>query len=507
MTTTTFNWTAPLTLSTSSINSYDPQIAIDPNGNIIAVWVENGVIYSNFKLVSGNWDTPVSISSVGVNSSYPNIVVDSSGTATAIWIENTIVKSSTKPLSGSWSSISTLSSTNATYPTLAISSAGDCVAVWVRNGSIETTTKPVAGSWPARIIITSTMATAPHVAIGGTGNNARAVIAWHSASTNVIYIATRLMTSGSWSTQLAISKTGDKAAYPKVAVDDNANITAVWFEYILSGSLYSQVIVKSAERSNTTNVWNEGQLISKTFGNRNPADLSLKIKYDYNGNAIATWNTSVDGETYLLKSNIKPTRSKWKEETNIVNSLYSNSLDIDITSIGNVLSTFPFYNSVSLLVLVSEINLSQCLDSEWTVPVNISVSTNNGFPKIASVVVNNTLYATIIYVHYDGTNTIINIVTGSRPIVLPPTNLSVTQNSINYGIFTNYYNTIQWTASNDPNLNKYCIYRDGIFIKQIDGNVTSYVDNNRIQNGATVYGIVATDSNGYHSVTSNINYP
>src|SRR3972149_4405240 len=45
----------PDNISTPGVNASDQHIAIDANGNVIAVWIENGYVKSRSKPISGSW--------------------------------------------------------------------------------------------------------------------------------------------------------------------------------------------------------------------------------------------------------------------------------------------------------------------------------------------------------------------------------------------------------------------------------------------------------------------
>ena len=102
------NWAVPTTtLSSATVAASDQHIAIDANGNVVAVWVENGAIKAAIKHISGSWSSAVTLASTGA--SYPRVASDLNGNATAIWLASGVVKAATKTLGGSWSSASTLS--------------------------------------------------------------------------------------------------------------------------------------------------------------------------------------------------------------------------------------------------------------------------------------------------------------------------------------------------------------------------------------------------------------
>lgn len=97
--------------------------------------------------------------------------------------------------------------------------------------------------------------------------------------------------------------------------------------------------------------------------------------------------------------------------------------------------------------------------------------------------------------------------TGTKGIVLPPSNLSVTQSSNYLGAFTEFYNTLNWQASSDTTVTGYLIYRNGVFLAQVDGDVLHFVDDNRFQNGPVTYGVAAINNLQIHSQIMTVSFP
>lgn len=498
-------WSFPPTLiSAASFDASDPQIAMDSSGNVVAAWVENGFVKASTKLVSGSWSTPVILSATGA--SCPRIVNSLSGNATAVWLESGIVKTATKSFGGSWSATTSLSSSGASCPDLAVDVAGDVVAVWARSGNIESSTKLFGGSWQTHVTITSTAATNPHVAIGGVGATDRAVVVWQGTvnSVNIVYAATKLM-SGSWSTQQAISDTTHNASNAYVAVDGSSNATAVWYEYDVLGNLYSNVVVQSASRP-ASGIWSPPVSVS-TPGIRNPADLVARVAFDANGNTIAVWSTSFDGESFDIQSATKPVRGVWTAPMEIINSLYSFKADLAVTSLGDALITYAFYNGSAQIIKSSEMNFSGFMQNVWSVPINVSQGIDNAFPRVAATLTGNVINAAIVWINFNGSHNGVQAVTGSRSVVLPPSSPHVTQYVNNFGVFSEYYNTLTWTASSDPNVVGYAVFRDGKFLQQVDASVLQINDDNRVQNGAVTYGVAAIDNQQSQSNIINVSFP
>lgn len=152
-----------------------------------------------------------------------------------------------------------------------------------------------------------------------------------------------------------------------------------------------------------------------------------------------------------------------------------------------------------------ESNINGYLNNVWSVPVTLSIGSENGFPKVVSTINGNQIYATAIWANY-GANKSVMAVTGSKTLVLPPSNLNVAQNLNNFGVFTEYSNTLSWTASADPSAIGYLIFRNGLFLEQVGANVLSYIDHNRAQNGSVTYNVSSIDAQQTQSAAVSINF-
>lgn len=501
------NWSSPPEiLSGVNMDSSDPQVAIDAHGDAVAVWIENNLVKSSTKTVNGNWTPELVISASGASS--PRLVSDSNGNAIAVWVENGVIKGATKPFNGNWSTPTSLSGTGASSPTIGIDTAGNVIAAWVRGNNIETSTKLFGMNWQTRVTITSTAAANPSIAIGGTNSNTRAVLVWQGTSggTNVVFSSTKLI-SASWSSAQVISETTHGAVRPFVAVDSNANALAIWYAYDFVGSNYINVVVKSAARVASTGTWGAVSDLSAP-GIRNPANLTARIVFDRIGNAIALWNTSFDDETFTIQSSVKPVNGNWSDTVDLVSSnLYAYSAELAATAFGDVLGLYLFYNGNSLLIQSVESDINGFLNNFWSLPITISLGTNNAYPKIAASINGNVIHTAAVWENFNGVHNLIVASTGSKTLVLPPTNLCVTQSLHNFGVFTEYYNTLSWHASVDPNVVGYLIFRNGLFIGQVDADVLQFVDDNRTANGAVTYSVTAIDGQLTQSATVSINFP
>jgi hypothetical protein len=81
-------WTAPVRIENSNLDSYDPSIAMDGAGNAVVAWELNGVIWSNrYTFASNSWGTAGSIQSVAQSSDGVVVAMNASGTAFAVWTQ------------------------------------------------------------------------------------------------------------------------------------------------------------------------------------------------------------------------------------------------------------------------------------------------------------------------------------------------------------------------------------------------------------------------------------
>ena len=157
------SWCSPVALSQSTENIDTPQVAVDPSGNVTAVWIENDgytwIVHSSSLPCGGSWQpTTDIISQQDQKCASPRIVVDANGNATVVWAENdSAIQASTKPFGGVWQETpDTITPAATPYvfyqsPQIAADAAGNATAVWKMfdgyNFAVQASTKPYGGSW------------------------------------------------------------------------------------------------------------------------------------------------------------------------------------------------------------------------------------------------------------------------------------------------------------------------------------------------------------------------
>jgi hypothetical protein len=139
-------------------------------------------------------------------------------------------------------------------------------------------------------------------------------------------------------------------------------------------------------------------------------------------------------------------------------------------------------------------------------PLPVSTSGNNAFPYLSLNSSGSTSYAAIGWENWNGTNTVIQASEIVYHVIQPPTNLAVVQQEINYGVLTENYNTLTWTASPSANVINYFILRNGQYITVVDGSTLSFVDQNRPVSETVTYSVSAGDNFGAESTLASVTF-
>ncbi len=506
-----FTWSSPVTLSSSSMdNSSEAQVVMDVLGNATAIWVENSQVHASFLPLGGSWGTPAILSMSGASS--PMLGCDGSGNVTAVWIESSgIVTSSTLPLGGNWTTATTLSASGASHPVIAVNASGNMAVVWARSGFIESSSLLFGGSWSLVSQISPANSSNPDVAIGANG---KVVAVWSTvlvSGARTVESATQTV-GGVWGSAINIlpAPSAFSMNYPHVSVAPNGDTDVIWFRYLVAGDAYSNVFVYSAFLPSVGSSWSFPIQISDT-GVVNPANLFASINTDGSGNKIAIWSTSREGSSFNLEIVLKPPGGAWSGFNEVVSrNLYTLNGQISTDSIGNTAVTYMEFDGTNVLVQAAETNTSGLLLLPSLVSiVSLSTGSDNGYSRVGASYDSSTgtAYATVVWLTSDGTNTTVQASSGSKLSVGPPTSVTVTQNVNDFGVFQDYYNTISWVASTDPNVIEYAVYRDGQLFAQVSAATIQIFDHNQVQNGSVTYGVAAVDGEFALSQIVNVNFP
>ena len=299
-------WVAPQDLSLPGRNAEEPQAAIDPAGNAVAVWARsNGthtIIQSASRPTGGSWTSAVSLSAAGRNAERPQVGVDAAGNAVAVWMRtngaHTIIQSASRALGGQWTAGMDLSAAgrDAKEPRLAIDPAGNAVAVWARfdgfDDIVQAAVRTPGGAWlpPDDLSAGGENAKEPQVAIDPAGN---AVAVWSRFDgSHFIAQAAARAPGGAWAPAADISEEGESATEPDLALTPSGSAIAVW-----SRDEGADQIVQSAVRP-PGGAW--GNPMDASPAGRRSTEPQVAV--DPAGNAAAVWKRSDIGPYTIVQA-------------------------------------------------------------------------------------------------------------------------------------------------------------------------------------------------------------
>ncbi len=301
--------TATLIETDNAGHAGDPDLAMDRDGNAIAVWHQLGgpiSIRANRYTPSGGWGTAAVIIGNAMATVSPQIAMDVGGNAVCVWQQwdgdRYHIWANRYTRSGGWGTaapVETESTLDSNSPRIAIDGSGNAIAVWAQSDGTRfnmwANRYTLSGGWGTATLIESDDAgdiLYPAVAMDVAGN---AVAVWQQFEGTVPWIrANRYTPSGGWGTATLVGP-GSAAfvQYPKVATDGSGGAVAVWSQ---SDGTRDNIW---ANRYTPSGGWGTATLIET-----NNAGLATypAVAMDGSGNAFAVWPQH-DGTRFNIWTN------------------------------------------------------------------------------------------------------------------------------------------------------------------------------------------------------------
>lgn len=293
-------WGVPQIIETNTGDAFEPQIAIDADGNAIAVWYQfDGALFnvwSNRFTPDSGWGTPELIETSNDSPAIdPQIAMDAGGNAVAVWMQfdgtRYNLQANRFTSSSGWGIAQLIETDNAgeaVEPRMAMNANGDAIVVWYQfdgtRYNIWANRFTSASGWDIAQLIETDDGDAgyPQIAIDANGN---AIAVWHQydGAHNNIW-SSRFTSSTGWSAAQLVETDNTGDAYdPQIAIDAGGNAIAVWRQYDGTHfNIWANRFTPAAE-------WGTAQLIETD----NAGDASRpRIALDSSGNAIAVWAQS-----------------------------------------------------------------------------------------------------------------------------------------------------------------------------------------------------------------------
>jgi adhesin/invasin len=270
-------------------NEMAPEAGLDNSGNGTLIDVSgSGILQGrHYSASSMAWGSPQAISSTTVNESNgaaDSLATSGAGQAVAAWIQGSGSSSTVQakiydPVTDRWLFPGTLATGTVYRPTTAIDSNGNALVAWTTNlpsgFEIDSASFTASsGTWSPVTTIANDSAPvlgSQAVAMNAHGDSA---IAWlQSDGTNVVVMARRRASGGSWTTASTLSSDGIDASSPSVAIDSASNILVGWVRSNVQIATYNSV----------SGAWSPTQTLSGA--NADTADVAMGP----NGQAGAIW--------------------------------------------------------------------------------------------------------------------------------------------------------------------------------------------------------------------------
>lgn len=303
-------WATPVALTQGTAIHIAPDLAVDHENRIHAVWYRgNGpVFYSAKEPGSQTWSAPVNISGAGAGF-YPDMATDPLGTAHVIWQENSDIRYTAKPRGGAWSAPVNVSLTGRAtmMPALHVDAASNVHVAWIdstpgNNEIFYAVKRHNAAAWSAaeRVSDTSGSSWAPTLVADSLGG---VHIAWYDFTPGAteIYYAYKAPGATAWSTAINVSGTAGGSQWPALVVDASDALHLVWQDTLPLAGQGQALILYYASKPASGSWSGPVELIRDRANGEKAQPPALAISPS--GALHVAWATMTD---YRLRYAIKP---------------------------------------------------------------------------------------------------------------------------------------------------------------------------------------------------------
>lgn len=304
------SWRGAVPVETTPAGITDPVLAVDRDGNALAVWVQDGdttaatrydVWANRYDAATGTWGSAQLIETTNAGSALgPDVAMDDAGNGIVVWSQDgnptatvlyDIWANRYDAATGSWGSARLLESGTgqAGAARVAVSAAGEAMAVWYQESATGLASiwsnRFTAGNWAtAQVVDTDEtaghQAYFPDVAIDSNGN---AMAVWHqSDGTRYNVWARRYVPGSGWIGEQTLESGTGGAVYPSIAIAADGTAIAVWQQ---SNGTSDDVM-----SNRFAGTWGTAEVIDSGTDDA----LFSKVAVDGNGNAVAIWYQNDD---------------------------------------------------------------------------------------------------------------------------------------------------------------------------------------------------------------------
>lgn len=327
-------WGAADRIDAGPGNAVFPRVAVDRDGNAVAVWEQSGGtlttyrnIWANRYTVASGWGTAqlIEMDDSG-DALIPQVGIDSNGNATVVWMQSDgsrfNIRANRYVAGSGWETAQFIETNNgnAMNPKVAVDPSGNAIAMWVQsNGTVNAVWTnrymPGVGWGTAQILENAGDSELATVAMDGMGN---AIAVWNQwDGTRFDIWATQYAAGSGWGTPQRIETNNGSAGAPQIAMNTDGNAVVSWYQ---SDGILNHIL-SNQYRFGTG--WGTAQQVDT---NGTSDAYFPQVGIDSNGNAIVGWYAN-DG-------------SQWNSWVNMFT--FGIGWDIPrLLSPGNVTSSIP----------------------------------------------------------------------------------------------------------------------------------------------------------------------
>lgn len=340
-------WLEPVGISSAAQSPSAPQVAVDPDGDAVAVWETGDSVWAASRTAGGTWTAAEKLSVVGYVGDAPQVAVDGEGNATAVWVwtgsHMAIVQAAYRPKGGSWGEPVDLSNTerSAREPQIDVHEDGRAVAVWEQTiddtySVIAAAQRPAGGAWGAaeQLSAGGKNAYQPQVGLDSSGRPTVVWARWTDVGHTRIQAAGWSVGDGWEDLPADISDAGSDSHTPLVAVGPDGEATVIWLR-----EHGGTTVLRSASRPGAGEGWSDATWVTGIGVVEQPA-----LAVDGQGGAMAVWRSRGDFSAPLSFSR-RPAGGAWEDPGSVPNSgAWASHPDVALAADGEATVAWQFYD-------------------------------------------------------------------------------------------------------------------------------------------------------------------
>ena len=336
---------------TGPSQTYGPEIAFDASGNAFAVWAKTDAantrddIWANRYTPAGGWQTPQLLESGSGEAIAAHVAVDTNGNAIAVWQQTDATGQhiwANRYSGGAWGAAQRIETDagSAYSPRIAIDAAGNALVVWSQgDGALSRirASRFTSGGWGAAETIDGSVGPAyrPQVAVFPGGF---AIAVWLQAESGTDHIFYNTFNGTGWSSANVLENNPNgRTGAPQIAADANGNAIAVWSQGDGTGvtSIYSSRFSAGS--------WGPVELMENSAL---PNALEPRVAMNAAGNAMAVWIEGI-GDQSNAWARLYKTGSGWGVPVLIDSPLGygARGANVSIDPMGNAIAVWTYLES------------------------------------------------------------------------------------------------------------------------------------------------------------------